>query len=246
MNNTTIAFIISSLAGLSTLIGSIIILINKKDKTKFITKTMAFASGVMFSLSILDLIPESISFLKNNFYQKPAIIVSLIFLTTGILISIFIDKKIPTDNTNNLYKVGIVSMLAIIIHNIPEGIATFITTKTDITLGLSLAIAIALHNIPEGISISVPIYYSTKSKKKAFLYTLISGISEPLGALIAFLFLKPSNLTLGIIFAIIAGIMIHISTYELMPQSLKYKNYQSSVIYFIIGSIFVIINLIIF
>ena len=242
MNNTTIAFIISSLAGLSTLIGSIIILINKKDKTKFITKTMAFDSGVMFSLSILDLIPESISFLKNNFYQKPAIIVSLIFLTTGILISIFIDKKIPTDN--NLYKVGIVSMLAIIIHNIPEGIATFITTKTDITLGLSLAIAIALHNIPEGISISVPIYYSTKSKKKAFLYTLISGISEPLG--IAFLFLKPSNLTLGIIFAIIAGIMIHISTYELMPQSLKYKNYQSSVIYFIIGSIFVIINLIIF
>ena len=246
MNNTTIAFIISSLAGLSTLIGSIIILINKKDKTKFITKTMAFASGVMFSLSILDLIPESISFLKNNFYQTPAIIVSLIFLTTGILISIFIDKKIPTDNTNNLYKVGIVSMLAIIIHNIPEGIATFITTKTDITLGLSLAIAIALHNIPEGISISVPIYYSTKSKKKAFLYTLISVISEPLGALIAFLFLKPSNLTLGIIFAIIAGIMIHISTYELMPQSLKYKNYQSSVIYFIIGSIFVIINLIIF
>ncbi len=246
MNNTTIAFIISSLAGLSTLIGSIIILINKKGKTKFIAKTMAFASGVMFSLSILDLIPESISFLKNNFYQTPAIIVSLIFLTTGILISIFIDKKIPTDNTNNLYKVGIVSMLAIIIHNIPEGIATFITTKTDITLGLSLAIAIALHNIPEGISISVPIYYSTKSKKKAFLYTLISGISEPLGALIAFLFLKPSNLTLGIIFAIIAGIMIHISTYELMPQSLKYKNYQSSVIYFIIGSIFVIINLIIF
>lgn len=125
--NTTIAFIISSAAGLSTLIGSTIILINKKDNTKFIAKTMAFSSGVMFTLSILDLIPESISFLKTTFYQTPALLICLIFLTIGILISITIDKKIPIDKTNNLYKVGLVSMLAIIIHNIPEDCSCYVS-----------------------------------------------------------------------------------------------------------------------
>lgn len=245
MNYTTIAFVISSIAGLSTLIGAIVILIKKKNINNFILKTMAFSAGVMLSLSILDLLPESIKFLNTNFYKIPAILISLIFLSVGVLISIFIDKKVSTDN-NNLYKVGFVSMIAMIIHNIPEGIATFITTNNDITLGISLAIAIALHNIPEGISIALPIYYSTNKKKKAIFYTLISGISEPFGAILAFLFLKPSNIILGIIFGLISGIMIHISCYELMPSSLKYKNYQSSILYFIIGSIFVIINLIIF
>ena len=245
MNYTTIAFVISSIAGLSTLIGAIVILIKKKNINNFILKTMAFSAGVMLSLSILDLLPESMKFLSTNFYKTPAILISLIFLSVGVLISIFIDKKVPTDN-NNLYKVGFVSMIAMIIHNIPEGIATFITTNNDITLGISLAIAIALHNIPEGISIALPIYYSTNKKKKAIFYTLISGISEPFGAILAFLFLKPSNIILGIIFGLISGIMIHISCYELMPSSLKYKNYQSSILYFIIGSIFVIINLIIF
>lgn len=245
MNYTTIAFVISSIAGLSTLIGAIVILIKKKNINNFILKTMAFSAGVMLSLSILDLLPESMKFLSTNFYKTPAILISLIFLSVGVLISIFIDKKVPTDN-NNLYKVGFVSMIAMIIHNIPEGIATFITTNNDITLGISLAIAIALHNIPEGISIALPIYYSTNKKKKAIFYTLISGISEPFGAILAFLFLKPSNIILGIIFGLISGIMIHISCYELMPSSLKYKNYQSSILFFIIGSIFVIINLIIF
>ena len=245
MNYTTIAFVISSIAGLSTLSGAIVILRKKKNINNFILKTMAFSAGVMLSLSILDLLPESMKFLSTNFYKTPAILISLIFLSVGVLISIFIDKKVPTDN-NNLYKVGFVSMIAMIIHNIPEGIATFITTNNDITLGISLAIAIALHNIPEGISIALPIYYSTNKKKKAIFYTLISGISEPFGAILAFLFLKPSNIILGIIFGLISGIMIHISCYELMPSSLKYKNYQSSILYFIIGSIFVIINLIIF
>ena len=113
-------------------------------------------------------------------------------------------------------------MLAIIMHNIPEGIATFIATNTNISLGISLTIAIALHNIPEGISIAVPIYYSTKSRRKALLYTLISGLSEPLGALLAFLFLKPLmyNFVMGILMSMIAGIMTHIAFYELLPTSL--------------------------
>ena len=95
----------------------------------------------------------------------------------------------PTTNKENLYRVGIISMLAIILHNIPEGIATFISTTKDTSLGISLATSIAFHNIPEGISISIPIYYSTKSKTKAILYTFISALSEQIGAILTYLFL---------------------------------------------------------
>ena len=103
-----------------------------------------------------------------------------------------------------------------------------------------------MHNIPEGISIALPIYYYTRSYKKAFLYTFICGISEPFGALIAYLFLKPTFMTLGIIYAIIAGIMIHISIYELLPSATKYKRYRTVFIFYILGLILVLINLILF
>ena len=128
------------------------------------------------------------------------------------------------------------------IHNIPEGIATFITTSEDVSLGISIAISITMHNIPEGISIALPIYYYTKSKKKVFIYTFVCAISEPFGALIAYLFLSPTYQTLGIVYAIIAGIMIHISMYELFPSANKYKRYRITYLFYILGLIFVLLN----
>ena len=125
-----------------------------------------------------------------------------------------IDKYLPVDNTyikdnKGLYKVGIISMLAIILHNIPEGIATYMASNTDIKVGISLTLAIALHNIPEGISISIPIYYSTKNRLKAIGYTMISALSEPFGAIITYLFLQKyiNNTIMGFLFAVIAGII---------------------------------------
>jgi ZIP family zinc transporter len=139
-----------------------------------------------------------------------------------------INKYLPENNTYNdkkLYRVGIIAMLSIILHNIPEGIATFMASTSNIKLGLTLALAIALHNIPEGISISVPIYYATNSKKKAFLYTFISGISEFFGAVLTYFFLKNfiNDFLMGALFASIAGIMFYIGIYELLPTSFKYK-----------------------
>lgn len=243
MNENIFGFILTILAGLSTMIGTILIFIFKKKKDNIILSSLAFAGGVMLSVSIIDLIPEGYNLLKSTFYQLPAIIISLIAFSFGILLSIFVDKCFPTIE-NKLYKVGIFSMIAIILHNIPEGIATFLATTKEITLGLSIAISIALHNIPEGISISVPIYYATNSKKKAFLYTLISGISEPFGALLAYFFLQPiiNDTIMGVIFFIIAGIMTHISCYELIPTSLNYKNKKLSLIFFAIGIIFILFN----
>lgn len=125
-----------------------------------------------------------------------------------------------------------------------EGIATFISTTKDTSLGISLAIAIALHNIPEGISISVPIYYATKSKKRALLYTFISALSEPIGAILTYLFLLPfiNDVILGLLFAFIAGIMIQISLTELLPTSTSYQTSTTTKIFFVIGVIFMLLK----
>lgn len=243
MNQTVFSFIITTLAGLSTLIGSLIIFIKNKDKNNIILSSLAFASSVMLLISFTDLIPESYNMFKNHFKLYPLVLIILISINIGIIISLFIKKYIP-ENNDNLYRVGVISMFAIILHNIPEGMATFMTTNTNPKLGISLSIAIALHNIPEGISIAIPIYYSTKSKLKAILYTFISGLSELFGAIITYLFLKPiiNNYTMGVLFSIIAGIMIHIALFELLPTSLNYKNKLYTFIFFILGIIFVFIS----
>ena len=131
-------------------------------------------------------------------------------------------------------------MLAIILHNIPEGIATFLTTNANAKLGITLAIAIALHNIPEGISISVPLYFGTGSKTKAILYTFISGISEFFGSILAYLFLKniASDIFINLLYAIIAGIMISLSIEELIPNANKYSKKAIVIKYILIGIIF--------
>ncbi len=248
--NIGYSFLITSLSGLATLLGTIIIFFKHKDSNKIIVSALSFASGVMLCVSFLDLIPESISMLTNRYKNFISIMLFLIFLCIGVLTSMTIDKYMPENNKNKskLFRVGIISMLAIILHNIPEGIATFMASSINAKLGISLAIAIAMHNIPEGISISIPIYYSTFNKAKSFLYTFISAISEPFGALIAFLFLKRfiTDSFMGMLFAFIAGIMIHISTYELLPEARKYNNNKLSSLFFIIGIIFMSINHLLF
>lgn len=236
------SFLLTFIAGFSTMLGTFLIFFKIKKINKFIASSLAFASGVMFIISIFDLIPESLKLIKtnNSFFT---IIMSFFFIFLGILISMIINYFLPEEKIykdNKLYKVGLISMVAIVLHNIPEGIATFIAGNNNTSLAIDLTIAIALHNIPEGISIAVPIYYSTKSKSKALLYTLISSISEPFGALLAFLFLKNfiNDTILGILFAIIAGIMLNISLCELLPTSKKYDYKKLTIIFFIVGIIF--------
>ena len=148
-----------------------------------------------------------------------------LLVVCGILFSSFVDGKIEKKFSSNiLYRVGIISVIALIFHNIPEGITTFLSSNQDFSLGVTLAIGIALHNIPEGISIAIPIYYASSSKKKAIWFTFISGFSELFGAVLAYLFLAPiiTSFGLGAILAIAAGIMVHISVYELIPTAWKY------------------------
>lgn len=249
MNSINMAFLLTTLAGLSTMLGVIPIFIKLRDENQIITASLAFAAGVMICVSITDLIPESILMLENYYNGFITVLLVFLFLLIGIVVSSFIDKVFPTNpivsNSHvSLYKVGIISMVAIILHNLPEGIATFISTTKDTSLGISLAVAIALHNIPEGISISVPIYYSTKSKIKAIFYTFISAMSEPLGAILTYLFLFPfiNNVVLGLLFAFIAGIMIQISLTGLIPTAQNYSYPKITKIFFIIGVIFMLVK----
>ena len=244
-DNMLYPFILTTLAGLATLLGTIPIFVKFKDKNKIISASCAFASGVMICVSILDLVPESLRYLKTNYQGITLIVLSFIFILIGIITSLFLEKIVDSvSDDNNLFKVGILSMIAIILHNIPEGIVTFIVSNRNIMLGVSICTAIALHNIPEGISIAVPIYYATKSKFKAIIYTSVSAISELLGAIITYLFLAKyiNDTILGLILSFTAGIMIQISFNKLLPTG---NNYHKNLarIFFIIGFFFMIISL---
>ena len=252
MNSTTMAFVLTFIAGFSTMLGTIFIFFKSKNHDKIILSSLAFAAGVMITVSITDLVPESISLLNDNLKGTSTIIISFLSVILGVIISMLIDYYLPDKPSYNvkdkgLYKVGFISMIAIILHNIPEGIATFIATSSDIILGISLAIAIAMHNIPEGISISVPIYYSTNSKSKALLYTGVSALSEPFGAILAYLFLRNimNDIILGILFSLIAGIMLQISFCELIPTARKYNYKKYFYLFFVIGIIFMLIKFLI-
>lgn len=238
MKRTLFSFLITFMAGISTIIGIIPCYLKEKYKDITISFSLAFSSGVMITISLLSLIPEASNLLGKIFRVIPLFLICAIFIVCGILFSAIIDKKIEEKFTKNkLYKLGLISVIVLMLHNIPEGITTFISTSTNVKLGLSLSLAIALHNIPEGISIAVPIFYATGNKKKAFLYTLISGFSEFFGAVIAYLFIAKyiNNFILGMILAMTAGIMIHISMYELLPNSCSYKKKKITILGFLCG-----------
>ena len=241
--NIAYSFILSFIAGISTLIGFLFIFI-KSSKEKVISASLGISCGVMITVSILDLIPNSFLLLINKNILYTLFLILIGFLI-GIFISSIIDQKVDKNSKNSikLYKLGIISMFVLIMHNIPEGIVTFITSTSNIKLGISLTIAIALHNIPEGISISIPIYYSTKSKFKAFIYTFISGISEPIGAILTYIILSKyiNNMVLGILYSIIAGMMINIAINNLYKESINY-NKKNTNIYFLIGIIIMLIS----
>lgn len=241
--------LISTFAGLSTLIGALLIFlhINEDKYNKFISFCLSFSIAIMIGISIFDLIPTSF-FQVNNFYgmNKTIILLIIAFVISYILISLlsfFINKETTTED---LYRLGILNMIVLILHNFPEGIATFLSSYQDISLGIKLGIAIMLHNIPEGISIAVPIYYSTKSKKKAFKATFISGISEPVGAILAYIFLKNyvSELMISIVLIVVAGLMITLSIQEMLPKALQYKENKSIWIGLGVGVGLVLLNMI--
>ena len=237
------ALLISTIAGLSTAIGGLVIFFKIKNIDKFITFCLSFTAVIMIGISVIELFPESFFTLLKNYSMFLTIIIILIVFVLGIFIIRLTNKLI--NNSDNLYKIGILNMIVLILHNFPEGITTFITSYHDLNIGISIAIAIMLHNIPEGVAIAVPIYCSTKSKKKALLKTFLSGISEPIGALFAFIFLKNyiNDVLIAFLLIIVCAIMITLSLEKLLPEAISRKSDKSLKMGFIIGIIVLFVSL---
>ena len=226
------ALILSFMAGMSTLLGALIIFVTNKKSEKLVTISLGFAGGVMISVSFTDLLPNANVLLTQYGGYRFGIVAEVLLLLAGVITAALLDKFVPHEpeeegdgkKHENLFRVGFVSTMAIGLHNFPEGIATFMAGYEDMALGISIAAAIAMHNIPEGISVAMPIYFATGNRLKALKYTFLSGIAEPLGALLAFLLLKPyiNDFSLGIIFALISGVMLYIAIEELLPSSRQY------------------------
>ncbi len=261
-NNFALAFCLTMLAGLTTAIGGAVAFVTKKDNLKALSIGLGFSAGVMIFISLVDIIPSSEALLKTNFPHSYQWLVYAGFVV-GLLISILIDYFLPDHvdteellnpdapekDDHHFYKLkraGLLTAIAICIHNFPEGMATFISTTQNITLGFSVAFAIAIHNIPEGIAVALPIYHVTGKKRYAMLYAALSGITEPIGALVGmFIFgLFVPQILVGVLMAAVAGIMTYISFDTLLPLAKEYGNWHLSIVGIMSGILFIWISLI--
>lgn len=262
--NVLIALLLTLFAGLSTGIGSLISVVYKTTNKKLLSIALGFSAGVMIYVSFVEILPEAQHSLEEYYHSKAASWVTLIAFFGGMLIVTLIDKLVPSyENPHEMYgvedmnlddqrsaklrRLGVLSAIAIAVHNFPEGIATFMAAYNDIELGLPIAFAVAIHNIPEGIAVAVPIYYATKSRKKAFRLSFLSGLSEPVGAILAYLLLMPflNDLLMGIVFASVAGIMIFISLDELLPSAEEYGEHHLSIYGLLAGMFIMAVSLLI-
>lgn len=261
LQNIIFAFLITLLSGLATAIGGGIVLFAKKTNRDFLSSTMGFSAGAMIYVSFVEILPKAINY-TNQSHTKLGAFFGILSFFLGILLIAVIDKFIPSvenphefkekriedlsHQQKKLLRVGAMTALIISIHNFPEGIVTFFTSIDNIGLGISIGIAITLHNIPEGIAVSVPIFQATHSKKKAFLFSVLSGLAEPLGALIGFAFLAPflSPALLGWIYGAVAGVMVYISIDELLPAAQTYGKHHLSIYGFMLGMFTMAISLV--
>ena len=235
-----IAFLFSLSAGLSTGLGSLAAFFIKDFKHKHLSLLMGFSAGVLIQISFVELLFSAVieaGFLTANiaFFTGIATIALIEFLIPHEYEEEHLSQK--EKKNKKLMKTGVLVSAGIIIHNFPEGIVTLFGTIKDPHLGLVLLVAIALHNIPEGISVSTPIYYATKNRKKALLWSLLSGLSEPIGAFIGFFVLMPfiTPFVINLALAFVAGIMVFISFDELLPLSLSNEEAHLAITNLFIG-----------
>ena len=260
MNGIISALVLTLVAGAATGVGGALVLFKKKLSSRFLAGSLGISAGVMIFISMAEMLPEAQAMIgTTGMPHGEAFVIVSFFVGMGIIT--LIDFLIPeyenpheapglslnaktaavgvlehTGNEKALHRLGIMSALAIAIHNFPEGIATFIGALNDPEMGAGITFAIAIHNIPEGIAVAIPIYYATKSKGKALLYATLSGLSEVIGALLCLavtalfgLELTGGGATFPLVLAAVAGIMIYISLDELLPTAERYGKHHIAI-----------------
>lgn len=260
--NILFAFILTAIAGLSTGIGSLIALLAKHTNTKFLCASLGFSAGIMIYVSFMEMMPQAKIELTSVFGEKEGTLYLILAFFAGIALINIIDFMIPKSmnphemqgvedmdtRRRSLKRTGLIVALSIAIHNFPEGIATFTSALGSLDVAIPITVAIAIHNIPEGIAVAVPIYHATGSRKKAFWLSFSSGLAEPVGALIAYLFLMQfwTPAMNGIVLSIVSGIMIFISIDELLPSAEKYGKHHISIMGLVGGMLLMAFSLYLF
>jgi len=272
-NTVLLAFGLTLFAGLATGIGSALAFFARTTNTRFLSLSLGFSAGVMLYVSFVEIFFKAKTELIGSLGEVTGTWVTVGSFFAGIALIGIIDKLVPNyENPHELHSIeemdkglknlpqneahdfgklrrmGLFTALAIGIHNFPEGLATFTATLTDPNLGIAIAVAVAIHNIPEGIAVSVPIYYATGSRLKAFKLSFLSGLSEPVGALVGYLLLMPffSPTVFGILFASVAGIMVFISLDELLPSAEEFGEHHLTIIGVIAGMAVMALSLLLF
>jgi len=260
--NVLFAFGLTLFAGLATGIGSALAFLAKKTNPGFLALSLGFSAGVMLYVSFVEIFQKALASLTVVFGHSQATVFTVLAFFGGFAVIALIDRLVPGFETphelrsgdeqkpenRTLLRMGLFSALAIAIHNFPEGLATFMGGLQDPALGLGIAVAIAIHNIPEGIAVSVPVYYATGNRWKAFGLSFLSGLSEPLGALIGYFVLLQffNDALFGLVFAGVAGVMVYISLDELLPTAEKYGKHHVAIGGLIAGMAVMALSLLLF
>lgn len=248
-------------AGLATGIGSAIAFFAKRTNKRLLSFSLGLSGGVMIYVSFVELFQQANATLSEAWGAHTGAAVTAASFFAGILLIGIIDRLVPSvenpheahlveemdhrPRNTKLMRMGLLTALAIGIHNFPEGIATFTSAVEDPTLGVAIAVAIAIHNIPEGIAVSIPVFYATGNRAKAFRLSLLSGMAEPAGALLAYLVLMPfmTPTLMGCILAGVAGIMVFISIDELLPAAREYGEAHTSIYGVVAGMLLMAVSL---
>lgn len=263
MNDVLLAFIMALFAGLSTGIGSAAVLVSKKPTPRFMASTLGFSAGVMLYISLTEILSKATTALTSALGDKNGTLIVILSFFGGIILIALIGALVPSFEGQNakktisnmksaprskLWRTGLLSAFAIALHNFPEGMATFVSALRDPHVALPVVVAVAIHNIPEGIAVAAPVLSATGSRKTAFTVSFLSGLTEPLGALLCWLLLMPfmTDTVYGIIFAAAAGIMVYICIDEILPTAEENRSHPYCVTGFILGMALMAVSLYLF
>jgi len=245
-----VAFLLTFLAGMSTMLGAIFAFAPGNRSPRSFAVALGFSAGVMVYISFMELLPEGIEHLTDFFGERGGEWRAILGFFAGILLVALLDALIPhvpnrkgrpealrSCPRSPLYRIGILAVAAIALHNLPEGLITLIGVADDIHIGFVLAIAIAIHNIPEGIAVAAPVYAATNSRKTALWYTFVAGIAEPIGAFLGYLLLRSCfvGVLCGFAFSAVAGIMVYLSLDQMLPTARAHTNPHWAMMGFVAG-----------
>lgn len=258
-SNYLIAFALTLIAGFATVLGGSLSFMLKRTNLRVLAIGLGFSAGVMIYMALTEILKDSRAFSAEYFGQWAPLITFLGFFV-GVIIAAAVDYFMPahfgndlinkepgeiTEKDEKVNKAGIMTAIAICLHRFPEGLTMFLVASANLKLGLPLAIALAIHNMPEGIAISLPVYHATGKKRIAMLFTFLASLAGPIGALIGFVLIKlfMPQMAIGILFSMVAGIMVYISLDTLMPLAREYGENHDVMVGIFAGMFFIGVGL---